>query len=346
MKYLIRKIINGTQQYYMTVPLRPTSGLPRVRISKYIGPRPSQDPKADLSGLFEAAARKAAEMTDPGHGTPFRQDSINTIEHSRFWHLRLHHELFMRELYDFKTSFAVLFTLNSNRAEGSRVTRPDIESVMRARTAPRSQLDIEIRNSIKSMDRAFSGKLRWSANGVRELHGTLFEDLQPAIAGRFRTVEVLAGAGTDPVSSSTVPWKEVPGAMRALMKWLDAAHRKKAYPPWLAVEFHWRFERIHPFEDGNGRIGRILMNAILQQGGFMPVFFDARNTTSYSNALGSAIKGHVETFASFFAEQTVRTQKAVEEYSTAIRTVNWTSTVGPWKEPRGKLAIYDDPGGL
>jgi fido (protein-threonine AMPylation protein) len=346
MKYLVRKIINGSDQYYMLLQLRLSSGLPRIVVSKYIGPTPSPDPKAGLVGLFEAAARKAADVTDSGHRTPFRPDSIRTIENTRFWYLRQHHELFMRELHDFRTAFSVLFTLNSNRAEGSRVTRPDIENVMRARTRPRSGLDIEIASSIEAMNIALSGKMKWSPKGVRELHATLLKDLQPAIAGRFRNVDVMAGAGTDPVTSSTVPWNDVPDAMRSLIKWLDAARRKRTYPPWIASEFHWRFERIHPFEDGNGRIGRILMNAILQQGGFMPVFFDARNTVSYSNALCKAMKGHPETFASFLAEQTSRTVKAMEEYSTAIRSVKWARHAGPWKEPRGKLLVYDGPGGL
>jgi Fic family protein len=134
--------------------------------------------------------------------------------------------------------------------------------------------------------------------------------------------------------------------MRLLVKWAEAARRRKTYPPWLALEFHGRFEKIHPFEDGNGRIGRILMNALLLQGGYMPVFFDARNTISYSNALAKAMKGHPQTFASFFADQTARTQKAVEEYSTSIRTVRWARRPGPWKETRGKLLVYDDPGSL
>ena len=136
------------------------------------------------------------------------------------------------------------------------------------------------------------------------------------------------------------------GNLKAAARLAEAARRKKTYPPWIASEFHWRFERIHPFEDGNGRIGRILMNAILQQGGFMPVFFDARNTVSYSNALCKAMKGHPETFASFLAEQTSRTVKAMEEYSAANGSVKWARHAGPWKEPRGKLLVYDEPGML
>jgi fido (protein-threonine AMPylation protein) len=346
MKYLVRKIINGSDQYYMVLQLRLSSGLHRIQVSKYIGPTPPPNPRADLTGLFEAAARRTAQLTDSGHRTPFRPDSIKTTESARFWHLRLDHELFMGELHDFRTAFFVLFTLNSNRAEGSKLTRPDIENVMRARTRPQSALDVEIASSMEAMNIAFSGTMKWSPKGVRELHATLLKNLQPAIAGRFRKVAVMVGAGTDPVTSATVPWKEVPEAMRSLMKWLDATRRKRTYPPWVATEFHWRFERIHPFEDGNGRIGRILMNAILQHGGFMPVFFDARNTVSYSNALGKAMKGHPQTFASFFADQTARTQKAVEEYSAAIRSIKWARRPGPWKEPRGKLLVYDDPGSI
>lgn len=346
MKYLVRIDRRGRERTYFRVLLRPRSGSPRISISKYLGSIPPSDLKPALDSFFGAVAIKAAEKTDPEGNTPFRPDSIRTIEIARFSHIRIHHELLMRELDDFRTAFAVLFTLNSNRAEGSKVTRPDIESVMRARARPRSRLDLEIGNSIRAMNTAFTGSMKWSAKGVRKLHGTMFKDLEPAIAGRFRKVAVFVGAMTDPATSSTAPWNEVPGAMRSLMKWAEAARRRKIYPPWLALEFHWRFEKIHPFEDGNGRIGRILMNALLLQGGYMPVFFDARNTISYGNALVKAMKGHPQTFASFFADQTARTQKAVEEYSAAIRSVKWARRPGPWKEPRGKLLVYDDPGSL
>ena len=346
MKYLVRIKRKGMEQVYFRVLLRPRSGAPRLSVSRYLGTIPPNDLKPALSSFFGAAASKAAERTDPAGVTPFRPDSIRTIEKARFGLIRLHHEYFIRELHDFRTAFAVLFTLNSNRAEGSKVTRPDIENIMRARARPRSALDVEIASSIEAMNIAFSKTMKWSTKGVRGLHAILLRDLQPTIVGRFRKVAVIVGAGLDPVTSSTVPWNDVPDAMRSLMKWLDAARRKKTYPPWIAAEFHWRFEKIHPFEDGNGRIGRILMNAILLQDGYMPVFFDARNTSSYSNALGKAMKGHPQTFASFFADQTARTQKAVEEYSAAIRSVKWARRPGPWKEPRGKLLVYDDPGSL
>ncbi|MBI2638261.1 Fic family protein [Candidatus Peregrinibacteria bacterium] len=42
-------------------------------------------------------------------------------------------------------------------------------------------------------------------------------------------------------------------------------NKKAYYPPRLALEFHHRFEAIHPFEDGNDRVGRLLFNAFMLQ---------------------------------------------------------------------------------
>ena len=59
----------------------------------------------------------------------------------------------------------------------------------------------------------------------------------------------------------------------------------------IAANFHQRFERVHPFEDGNGRTGRLLFNYILLQYGYLPVLFLYQNRQAYFNALNQADEG-------------------------------------------------------
>ena len=57
------------------------------------------------------------------------------------------------------------------------------------------------------------------------------------------------------------------------------------HPLQLAARFHGYFERMHPFEDGNGRVGRFLINIILVNAGYPPLIIRKTQRISYFNAL-------------------------------------------------------------
>ena len=53
------------------------------------------------------------------------------------------------------------------------------------------------------------------------------------------------------------------------------------------LDFHYRFEIIHPFQDGNGRVGRILLNYILLKNNLPPLNIDIKNQKEYYDSLQS-----------------------------------------------------------
>jgi Fic family protein len=57
------------------------------------------------------------------------------------------------------------------------------------------------------------------------------------------------------------------------------------FPLQIAFDFHLKYEQIHPFENGNGRTGRFLMNKILMQNGMLPMIIYKDNKVTYSNAI-------------------------------------------------------------
>ncbi|MFH1649463.1 MAG: Fic family protein [Candidatus Woesearchaeota archaeon] len=63
---------------------------------------------------------------------------------------------------------------------------------------------------------------------------------------------------------------------------------KDLHPLILASSFHHKFEKIHPFFDGNGRTGRILMNYILLQKEYPPIIHQKKHRTEYLDALQDA----------------------------------------------------------
>ncbi len=100
--------------------------------------------------------------------------------------------------------------------------------------------------------------------------------------------------------------EETPAKMQELIDWFRAEREKPDVNPIiLATLFHYRFIRIHPFDDGNGRTARILMNFILMQNGFPPVIIKTEDKENYYGVLHLADVGELEPFIEYIANNLV-----------------------------------------
>ena len=147
---------------------------------------------------------------------------------------------------------------------------------------------------------ANAGALVRSAH--REWYRALF---QPCVAAGLLTAGALAGYRNDAVylrTSRYAPprWEAVRDAMPALFDLLE--HEREAGV--RAVLGHWLFGYIHPYPDGNGRMARFLMNAMLASGGYPWTVVRVEDRDSYLSALDRAsIDGDIGPFATFIAER-------------------------------------------
>lgn len=107
-----------------------------------------------------------------------------------------------------------------------------------------------------------------------------------ASPGNFREHDI------EPFPGGIVPpsWVEVPPALSTWLEEVsDIAHRERPIEALAAA--HGAFERIHPFLDGNGRAGRLLLNLLLVRLGYAPAIIYTRDRHRYLRALRSAGKG-------------------------------------------------------
>ena len=89
--------------------------------------------------------------------------------------------------------------------------------------------------------------------------------------------------------------EDVPILMGELMQWFNAEkNNPDIHPSVLAAIFHHRFVAIHPFDDGNGRLGRILMNLILMQHGLPPAIIKLKDRHDYYVSLNNANAGNYD----------------------------------------------------
>ena len=134
---------------------------------------------------------------------------------------------------------------------------------------------------------------------IRNLHHTLlrcdYEEQRTYDDGTVRRYTVHAGIyKTRPNSVKTVTGEiftyaspeETPALMSDLVAWYNEAEKKAELSPIeLAAVFHYRYIRIHPFEDGNGRIARLLVNFILHRHGWPMIVVKTADKENYLTAL-------------------------------------------------------------
>ena len=136
---------------------------------------------------------------------------------------------------------------------------------------------------------------------IKEFHELVVSDSEADIAGQYRKGEVrIAGAEHTPPSGL-----EVPRCMRGLVRWWKK-EAKKLHPIELATLLHHKFVNIHPFWDGNGRTGRLLMNIVLLSAGYPLTIILKNDRKRYYRVLSLADKGDYKPLCEFVAQATLR----------------------------------------
>lgn len=101
--------------------------------------------------------------------------------------------------------------------------------------------------------------------------------------------------------------EETPAKMHDLIEWFRKEKEKaNVNPIILSALFHYQFIRIHPFDDGNGRVARILMNFILMQFGYPPAIIKTEDKENYYAVLRLADAGELEPFIEYIAKNLIR----------------------------------------
>lgn len=111
------------------------------------------------------------------------------------------------------------------------------------------------------LETARGGPLQFREEDILRLHALFYGGIDPEHAGRYREGQVFI-TGTEYVPPTA---EEVPGLMAGLVEELNK-RRDAMHPVLLAAYAHRRLVDIHPFQDGNGRTARLLMNQMRAQG--------------------------------------------------------------------------------
>ena len=198
-------------------------------------------------------------------------------------------------------SFVSLFTYDSTNIEGNTLTLQETSQLLFENITPRRSLrEInEVINHKKAFDFILKNKTSLSKNLILQLHKLVVQNtLKPELenqVGKYRTLQVYI-RGTNWLPPKP---EEVSREMGSLLSWYSK-NKKVLHPLVLAAYFHAAFEAIHPFVDGNGRVGRLLLNLILHLHGYPMINIPNKDKYIYYNALeDSQLKGDLRTLIKF-----------------------------------------------
>lgn len=173
------------------------------------------------------------------------------------------------ELERLGEEFLVEFTYNSNAIEGNTLTLQETSLVLQGLTIDQKPLKDHMeavghRDAFLYVQQLVSEKVKLSERIIREIHSLVLID-RPDDKGIYRRIPVrILGAHHEPPQPYLVQVQ--------MEQLLTTDAKSKRHPIERIALFHLQFEGIHPFIDGNGRTGRLLINLDLMQQGYLPIY--------------------------------------------------------------------------
>jgi excisionase family DNA binding protein len=196
------------------------------------------------------------------------------------------------------------YTYNSNAIEGNTLTLRETQLVIRegvtingkslsdhleAKNHPKAIEYIEQLAKQKDIARILQEK------DILKIHELIFSGVLES-AGHYRNCQVyIEGCDLTPPSGC-----EIPDLMKQLLHWLNN-NPEELRPIELSAVFHHKLAAIHPFDDGNGRINRLLTNLLLINNGYTLTTIKRVDRKRYYDTLQKADNGNLKPFVNFIA---------------------------------------------
>ena len=279
----VRKV-GKDRKYYAVHSFREEGRV--VKIRKYLGLNLSaaelQEKEVKASEAIAEQLRYYQEIRDPLRFIllPRELNQLKTLEARG--DIRIAH---LSE--DDWQRFSELFSYHTNAIEGSTLTQKEVTALIEKKKIPdKSANDIaEACGVAEAIQYIRKEKPVLSINLMKTLHTIVFKKTK-SFAGHLRAagVEVIIRDGAGNIVHRGAPSHKVEAMLKQLIAWYKK--NKIQYSGiLLAAVVHNQFENIHPFQDGNGRIGRLLINTILLWHKLPPINIELSNRQEYYHCL-------------------------------------------------------------
>jgi Fic family protein len=204
--------------------------------------------------------------------------------------IKIHFNLKFKKLHsltkeDFINNFVVSYTYNTTSIEGNTIPLADVKKILldeKIELKNKTLREVyDLRNTKNTFINIFNNKFKINLNKIIDIHKNLVKDTDNRTGFRHFDVRVFKS------HFDSSPYFRIEKELIELLDWFK--HSKENIFV-KAVIFHHKFEKIHPFADGNGRTGRMLLNLMLLDKDYPPLIITKKNRLRYLDVLSIADK--------------------------------------------------------
>ena len=297
MVYIIKREIKGREYNYIRKSIRLPNGKIKTieLIIKDKNKKRYQEPleKKEKKILIDFA------LNNYEHDFILSKEEIKKVEEMRLDYKKLLKKLNKEQIKDILDRFTANFTYENNAIEGNSLTLKDVAIVMfenRSIEGKNLREIYETRNSRKVIEKMINKKFDISHENIILMHKMLMKDIDIR-TGYKKIPNIIIGSKLKLTSPEKVYKK-----MSELIDFYKS-NVKKIHSIKISSIFHGKFEQIHPFEDGNGRVGRFLSVLILIRDNYPPLIIRSSQRNSYLKVLEDFDNGYNMNIERFFLER-------------------------------------------
>ncbi len=294
--FIQRRVINGVIYKYLDHSFRIGN---KIRKVSFILEKNKQDYN---ERIINKIALARASYFKENFQTYFSRREIAEIEAEKIFYQIFYNLLDRKSKEEIFTEFLRLFLSNSMELEGSTITPQLAENIDRKKKIilPKSEIKL-YDNSKKALINLMNSEFR-SVIQFKRLHKEIYNSIY-SHAGEFK--KIVNTFGYTEKAKTTLP-KDV---KKELKKNLTEYKNKKVYPFLRPLIFHLCYQKIHPFADGNSRLGRILLAVQMFRLNYLPLIFKGDMNFQIRETLVDYINhGHLD-FCKLSKEQFLKTSK-------------------------------------
>src|SRR3989339_731956 len=277
MVYIYKKTVGGKLYYYL-------------RVSERKGKRVIAKDIAYLGNTIEEVKKNINKLPDYKDEIRKAYKTLNSFLESNYYLEKIKYSKLKKD--EFLKNFLIEFAFNTTSIEGNTINLAEAKNLLQEGLTPKDKTLREIydlQNTEKVFFEIISSKEELNHEFIIKIHDKLIENIDPRKG--YRTVDVRVIRS----NFEATPAPYVKADMILLIKWYNE-NKNKLHPLVLATIFHHKFEKIHPFMDGNGRTGRMLLNYILITKNYPPLIIHKSARKDFLEVMRKADKSELKSF--------------------------------------------------
>jgi Fic family protein len=305
--HIVSQSLKKAEIYYLAKSIRIDDKVLKIRI-KLGETKPNPDEEQSLLStpnltLEKKALDKRIELNQQAYKPKYlTQTDIKRLEKTRYWDHFFKLFLTKSEREYFTESSRIEYIHGTTAIEGNTFSLQQVDDLLNREIIPTSKSLREINEvqnylAINEYLQNYTGKVTLSL--IRKLHELIMNNIDTESGGRFRRIDTIGIRGVD---IAVTPSILIEGELESLVDEYYGNIRSGGHPFEEAVLFHYRFEMVHPFTDGNGRVGREILNLMLEKAGFPRMVIKAILREIYLNMLQAGNNGDYEEMIAGFID--------------------------------------------